>query len=87
LLYKLIGELEVQMNREELILFSAIRRGGKAGIEAPIAAMRVDHDDRGTDIARIPRVGLACRYLSLPAPSDFRCAGTTFVRAWVRRTV
>lgn len=53
LLGKLIGELEVHMKKEELILFPAIRRGGKAGIEAPIAAMRADHDDHGTEIARI----------------------------------
>lgn len=53
LLHKLIGELEVHMKKEELILFPAIRRGGMAGIEAPIAAMRADHDDHGADIARI----------------------------------
>lgn len=53
LLQKLIGELEVHMKKAELILFPAIRRGGKAGIEVPIAAMRAEHDDHGTDIARI----------------------------------
>lgn len=53
LLQRLIGELEMHMKKEELILFPAIRRGGKARIEAPIAAIRADHDDHGTDIARI----------------------------------
>lgn len=53
LLHKMIGELEVHMKKEELVLFPAIRRGGMPGIETPIAAMRADHDDHGTEIARI----------------------------------
>ena len=52
LLQRLIGELEVPIKREELILFPAILRGGKAGIEAPSAALRADHDAHGADIAR-----------------------------------
>ncbi|HMN73495.1 MAG TPA: hemerythrin domain-containing protein [Rhodoblastus sp.] len=53
LLRKLIGELEVHMKKEELILFPAIRRGGGPGIENPIAAMRADHDDHGVEMACI----------------------------------
>ena len=53
LLRRLIGELEVHMKKEELILFPAIRRGGMPGIETPIAVMRADHDDHGAEIARI----------------------------------
>lgn len=53
LLQRLIGELEVHMKKEELILFPAIRRGGMPGIEHPIAVMRADHDDHGAELARI----------------------------------
>lgn len=53
LLQRLIGELEVHMKKEELILFPAIRRGGMPGIETPIAVMRADHDDHGTEVDRI----------------------------------
>lgn len=55
LLKKLIGELEVHMKKEELILFPAIRRGG-ADVSAPIAAMRADHDDHAGEIAEIQRL-------------------------------
>jgi regulator of cell morphogenesis and NO signaling len=50
LLQRLIGELEVHMKNEELILFPAIRRGGMPGIENPIAVMRADHDDHSAEI-------------------------------------
>ena len=40
ILRRLIGELEVHMKKEELILFPAIREGGVPGIEHPIAMMR-----------------------------------------------
>jgi regulator of cell morphogenesis and NO signaling len=53
LLQTLAGELEVHMKKEELILFPAIRRGGGAGLDAPISVMRADHDDHGADVARI----------------------------------
>lgn len=60
-LRRLIGELEVHMKKEELILFPAIRRGGAPGIEQPIAVMRADHDDHVGDVAEIRRLtgGLA----------------------------
>jgi len=52
-LQSMIGELEVHMKKEELILFPAIRRGGMPGIENPIAAMRADHDDHQTEVTQI----------------------------------
>ena len=61
LLRRMIGELEVHMKKEELILFPAIRKGGVPGIEQPIAQMRADHDDHESEIAEIRRLtgGLA----------------------------
>jgi regulator of cell morphogenesis and NO signaling len=56
LLRTLIGELEVHMKKEELILFPAIRRGGGPAIAQPIAAMRADHDDHATEIEGIRRI-------------------------------
>lgn len=53
LLQKMIGELEVHMKKEELILFPAIRHGGKPGIETTIAVIRADHDDHDAEISRI----------------------------------
>lgn len=53
LLQRLIGDLEVHMKKEELILFPAIRRGGMPGLETPIAVMRADHDDHSAEIAHI----------------------------------
>lgn len=53
LLQHMIGELEVHMKKEELILFPAIRRGGMPGIENPIAVMRADHDDHEAEVAQI----------------------------------
>ena len=56
LLRQMIGEMEVHMKKEELILFPAIRRGGMPGIENPIAVMRADHDDHQTEVAEIRRL-------------------------------
>lgn len=68
LLSRLVGEMEVHMKKEELILFPMIRRGGGPGIDQPIAAMRAGHDDHGDEIARIRKLtddltpsGGACR--------------------------
>ena len=55
-LRRMIGEMEVHMKKEELILFPAIRRGGGSGIENPIAVMRADHDDHATEVADIRRL-------------------------------
>lgn len=63
LLRRMIGEMEVHMKKEELILFPAIRAGGAPGIENPIAVMRADHDHHDRDIAEIRRL---TRNLTLP---------------------
>lgn len=55
LLRRMVGELEVHMKKEELMLFPAIRRAA-AGLDTPIAAMREDHDDHAGDIARIAQL-------------------------------
>lgn len=62
-LRRMIGEMEVHMKKEELILFPAIRRGGGPGIENPIAVMRADHDDHAAEVAEIRRL---TRGLTLP---------------------
>jgi regulator of cell morphogenesis and NO signaling len=56
ILNRMIGEMEVHMKKEELILFPAIRKGGTPGIANPIAVMRADHDDHGRDVAEIRRL-------------------------------
>ena len=56
ILRRLIGEMEVHMKKEELILFPAIRRGGMPGIENPIAVMRADHDNHDREVAAIRRL-------------------------------
>ena len=53
LLRHLIDEMEVHMKTEELILFPAIRKGGKPDIEHPIAVMRNDHENHVHGIAEI----------------------------------
>jgi regulator of cell morphogenesis and NO signaling len=55
-LRRMIGEMEVHMKKEELILFPAIRRGGGPGIENPIAVMRADHEDHANEVAEIRRL-------------------------------
>lgn len=62
LLRRMIGELEVHMKKEELILFPAIRKAA-SGLYAPIAAMRQDHGDHAADIAQI---GQLTNGLTLP---------------------
>jgi len=52
LIQKLIGELEVHMKKEELILFPLIRNGAH-GIDGPISQMRLDHDDHGELLHRL----------------------------------
>lgn len=52
LLRRMIGELEVHMKKEELILFPAIRNAAP-GLDAPIAAMRADHDDHEAEVEQV----------------------------------
>ena len=56
ILRRLIGEMEVHMKKEELILFPAIRKGGMPGLENPIAVMRADHEGHDRDIVEIRRL-------------------------------
>ena len=63
LLQRLVGDLEVHMKKEELILFPAIRRGASSVAE-PIAAMRADHDDHTAETVEIRRLTAG---LTLPA--------------------
>lgn len=62
-LRRMIGEMEVHMKKEELILFPAIRKGGGPGIENPIAVMRADHDEHDREVAEILKL---TRHLTLP---------------------
>jgi regulator of cell morphogenesis and NO signaling len=48
-----LGELEVHMRKEELILFPAMRRQGAGPLDGPIAQMRHDHVDHGEVLERI----------------------------------
>ncbi|MGB2893377.1 MAG: hemerythrin domain-containing protein [Albidovulum sp.] len=75
LLRRMIGEMEVHMKKEELILFPAIRAGGRPGIENPIAVMRADHDDHEREVGEIRRL---TRNLTLP---DRACATWTALYA------
>ncbi|WP_374642469.1 hemerythrin domain-containing protein [Tabrizicola sp.] len=56
LLRRMIGELEVHMKKEELLLFPAIRRGGMPGTAERVALMRADHDDHAQEQAEIRRL-------------------------------
>ena len=62
LLGRMIGEMEVHMKKEELILFPAVRKAA-SGLDAPIAAMRQGHGDHAADIAQI---GQLTNGLTLP---------------------
>ncbi len=56
-LQEMLGELEVHMRKEELILFPAMRHfadGG--GLDGPIAQMRHDHDDHGAQLQRLEEI-------------------------------
>ncbi|MGB3165979.1 MAG: hemerythrin domain-containing protein [Alteraurantiacibacter sp.] len=56
LLRKMDGQMEVHAEREELVLFPEIRRGGDADLGASIAATRADHDDYNRELAEIRRL-------------------------------
>lgn len=53
LLADMIGELEVHMKKEELILFPTIRQGHGSQMGHPISVMRADHDDHLGAITKI----------------------------------
>jgi regulator of cell morphogenesis and NO signaling len=49
-LERVLGELTMHMQKEELILFPAMRKGGRPSIRHPIAAMMAEHDDHGAHL-------------------------------------
>ena len=55
-LQDMVGELEVHMKKEELILFPAMLRHDARPLAAPISQMRHDHDDHGTQIRRLDEI-------------------------------
>jgi regulator of cell morphogenesis and NO signaling len=56
LLSRMMGEMDVHMKKEELILFPAIRQDERLGLETPISAMRADHNEHDRKIAEIRRL-------------------------------
>ncbi|MBU6298319.1 MAG: iron-sulfur cluster repair protein YtfE [Alphaproteobacteria bacterium] len=53
LLARVAQELDSHMQKEEMILFPMMRRGGGPMIGAPISVMLVEHDDHGTNLRRL----------------------------------
>ncbi len=56
LLRRMIGELEVHMKKDEIILFPVMRKGGAPGIENAISVMRADHDGHERYVDEIRRL-------------------------------
>lgn len=56
ILRRMIGELEVHMKKEELLVFPLIRKGRGAPLAERITAMRPDHNDYDRDLAAIRRL-------------------------------
>lgn len=59
LLQQMVGDLEMHMKKEELILFPSMLRHA-TGIGAPIAQMRHDHDDHGAYLRRLEAIANGC---------------------------
>lgn len=55
-LQEMIGELEVHMKKEELILFPAMLRNTGSPLSVPISQMRHDHDDHGKHLRRLDEI-------------------------------
>jgi regulator of cell morphogenesis and NO signaling len=54
ILQKALGELEVHMRKEELMIFPAMCRGGSEGrFDGPTAMLREDHSDQGEMIEQV----------------------------------
>ena len=51
-----LGELEVHMRKEELILFPAMRREGASPLDGPITQMRDEHVEHGEFIERVTQL-------------------------------
>lgn len=56
LLKLIFGELTMHMQKEELILFPAMRQGGRRPLQYPIAAMMADHDDHVVHLSELRRL-------------------------------
>ena len=55
-LQEMIGELEVHMKKEELILFPAMLRNAGSPLSAPISQMRHDHDGHREHLHRLDEI-------------------------------
>ncbi len=55
-LVKMEGELESHMQKEEQILFPAIKNGMFNFVSAPIEVMRQEHDEHGKNIERLEKI-------------------------------
>jgi regulator of cell morphogenesis and NO signaling len=53
MLQKLLGEIEVHMKKEELILFPAMRRHPNGALDTSVAQMRHDHDEHDGQLREI----------------------------------
>lgn len=53
MLQKALGELEVHMRKEELMLFPAMRRQNSGPLDGPTSQMRADHNDHGELLERV----------------------------------
>lgn len=53
LLHQMLGELEVHMKKEEIILFPAMQLNADTRFPAPIAKLRHDHGDQGEYLRQI----------------------------------
>ncbi len=60
LLEQMIGDMEVHMKKEELILFPAMRNRSAGGLGAPISQMRHDHDDHDRDLQHVHALTGGC---------------------------
>ncbi|WP_255211387.1 hemerythrin domain-containing protein [Sphingopyxis granuli] len=47
LLKQMLGELTIHMQKEELVLFPQMKKGGRPEIGTPIMVMMAEHDDHG----------------------------------------
>ena len=55
-LQRILGELEVHMKKEELILFPAMRRQAAGKLSEPIGELRHDHDSHGLFLEEMARL-------------------------------
>ena len=77
-LRRMSGRMDVHMNKEEIVLFPAIRGGVSTGLVAPIAAMRADHDEYERELVEIRRLTQ-----DLNAP-DGACTSWRTLYSWLR---